>query len=142
MPIKDLNPYLFFDGTAEPAMQLYERALGAKIEDLMRFGDVSGDAHPCQPEDRQRVMHASVRVGPTLVMVSDSPAATPPAKSSNVEVCLSYDDVAEMRRAFEALAEGGQVTMALQDTFWNATFGTLVDRFGIHWMFNCQKADG
>ncbi|MGK4006329.1 glyoxalase/bleomycin resistance/extradiol dioxygenase family protein [Sorangium sp. So ce1036] len=141
MSIKSLNPYLMFDGTAEKAIKLYERALGAKCEGVMRYGDVPGDA-PCPGEVKDRILHATVHVGPSVIMVSDGMPGTPVAKESNTEVCLHFDDVESMAKAFDALAAGGKVTSPLQDMFWGARFGTLTDAFGIRWMFNCdlQKA--
>lgn len=140
MSIKSLNPYLMFDGTAEKAIAFYERALGAKSEGPpMRFGDIPGD-NPA-PENKDRIIHATLRVGGGVVMISDTMPGTPASKTSNTEVCLHFDDVADMARAFDALAEGGKVTMPLQDTFWGARFGTLTDAFGIQWMFNCQRED-
>jgi PhnB protein len=76
MAIQQLNPYLNFDGTAEKAIALYERALGAKTEALQRFGDIPGEAPP--PGAAQRVMHALLRVGPGVIMISDTPPGMPP----------------------------------------------------------------
>lgn len=128
MAIKSVVPYLSYDGTARDAIALYERALGAKADAVMPF-----------EQDPDRVMHATLRVGGGQVMLSDAMPGTPVAKDSNVHVSLDYDDVDEMKRAFATLGEGGTVTMPLQDTFWGATFGMLADRYGIRWMFNCNK---
>lgn len=140
MTIHKATPYLFFDGTAEAAVRLYEKALGAKTEALQRYADVPGGAAPSAPEDKGRVMHALLRVGGAELMVSDMPHGRPSPVGSNVQVCLDYDDVAEMTRAFDALAATGKVIMGLHDTFWGAKFGALVDAFGIPWMFNCTTA--
>lgn len=136
MAIQKLNPYLNFDGTAEKAIRLYETALGAKTEGLMRFGDASG--MPVAPEHRNRVMHAVLHIGEGVVMVSDTQPGTPVATQSNVHVALHLDDPVDMARKFEALATGGKVTMPLQDTFWGARFGMLTDAYGINWMLNCE----
>lgn len=136
MSIKSLNPYLMFDGTAEKAIKLYERALGAKCEGVMRLGDVPGNPPPLEYKDR--IIHATLHVGSSVIMVSDSMPGTPVPKESNTEVCLHFEDAAEMAKVFDALAEGGTVTMPLQDTFWGAKYGTLTDAFGIRWMFNCD----
>lgn len=135
MAIKALNPYLFFNGDAAEAIQLYEKVLGAKTEGLMRMGDMAGP--PVPPEHRNRVVHALLHLGPGAVMISDAPPDQPMGRDSNVQVTLDFDDVGEMTRKFEALAQGGKVDMPLQDTFWGARFGALTDRHGIHWMFNC-----
>jgi len=132
MAIKQLNPYLNFNGTAAKAIALYERALGAKTDGIQRFGDVPGS----KPESAQLVMHALLRVGPDVIMISDSQPSDPVTVGSNVYVCLDFDDAKEMAQKFDALGAGGQVLMPLQDTFWGAKFGMLVDAYGIRWMFN------
>jgi PhnB protein len=137
MSIKQLNPYLMFNGTAEKAIALYEGALGAKTDGLQRVGDVPG-SDPASPA-KDRVIHAQLSIGDCVLMVSDSMPDNPVPLGGNVHVCLDFDDAAEMAKKFEALGAGGKVTMPLQDTFWGATFGTLTDAFGIQWMFNCAK---
>jgi len=138
MAITQLNPYLAFDGTAERAIQLYERALGARVEGgIMRFGEAPG--MEVAPADRNRVMHAMLRIGGGIVMVSDAMPGQPVAKESNVEVCLQLDDPEDLDRRFAALAAGGKVTMAPHDAFWGARFGALTDAYGIRWLFNCPK---
>jgi len=140
MAIKQLNPYLNFDGTAEKAIKLYERALGAKTAHIQRFGDIPGSRPP--PESANRVMHALLRVGPGVIMISDTQPGDAPVVGSNVHVCLDFDSPDEMSGKFDALAAGGKVTMPLQDTFWGAKFGMLTDAFGIKWMFNCELKKG
>jgi PhnB protein len=139
MAIKKLNPYLNFDGTAAKAIELYARALGAKSDNIMRFGDMPGGDVP--QEHRNRVMHALLHIGEGVVMISDMQPGMPVDRGAhgNTHVLLDFDDVEDMARKFEALSAGGQVTMPLQDTFWGATFGMLTDAFGIRWMFNCEK---
>ncbi|HXN45794.1 MAG TPA: glyoxalase/bleomycin resistance/extradiol dioxygenase family protein [Bryobacteraceae bacterium] len=136
MPIEKLNPYIMLNGTAEKAIHLYESALGAKTEGLSHFGDMPGFTGP--PEVGNRVMHALLHIGGGVVMVSDaSPDRTVPA-TGNVDIALDFTDVADMAKAFEGLAAGGNVTMALTDTFWGARFGMLTDAYGVGWMFNCD----
>jgi len=135
--IKQLNPYLNFDGTAEKAIALYEKALGAKTEGVMRFGDLPGSTQPS--ETKNRVMHARLHIGGGVVMISDTMPNMPAPPTGNVHICLDFDDPGDQKKKFDALAAGGKVTMPLQDTFWGATFGMLVDAYGIPWMFNCTK---
>ena len=137
MAIKSVGPYLNFNGTAEKAIKLYESALGAKVESLMRFGDAKGMDIP--PGANDRVMHASLRLGGGVLMLSDTMPAMPPPAGNNIHVSLSWDDAADMAKRFEALSAGGKVTMPLQDTFGGAKFGMLTDTFGINWMFNCEQ---
>ncbi len=137
MAITGLNPYLNFDGNAGKAIALYERALGATTEMIMRFGDAHGMEVPA--EHRNRVMHATLNVAGHKIMVSDGQPGESVTSSTAVHVALHFDsDLDEVGRKFDALAEGGEVTMPLTDTFWGARFGTLTDAFGIRWMFNAE----
>ena len=139
MSITKLSPYLNFNGTADKAVALYQRALGAKTEAIQRFGEIPGTTVP--EEHKHRVMHARLQLGGGAVMISDTPPGTPVASEGNVHVCLELDDIADANAKFAALAEGGKVTMPLQDTFWGARFGMLTDAYGVRWMFNCTKVD-
>jgi len=135
MAILSINPYLNFDGTAAKAIELYERALGAKVEFIQRFGEVPD--MPCPPELKDRVMHAQLRIGESHLMISDTPPGDTIVGTGNAYVAIHLNDVADAAARFEALAKGGQVTMPLAETFWAARFGILVDAFGTRWMFNC-----
>jgi PhnB protein len=138
MSITQLNPYLNFNGTADKAIKLYERALGAKTEAIQRFGEAPGMTVP--EAHKQRVLHARLRIGAGTVMISDAPPDMQVASEGNVHVCLDFDKLADAAARFDALAQGGKITMPLQDTFWGATFGMLTDPYGVRWMFNCNKA--
>ncbi len=136
MAITHLNPYLIFDGRGGQAIELYTSALGAVVEHLQRFGDMPGASLP--DEHKSRVMHAVVRIGGGTVMISDDQPGHAPARGTNTFVALHLDDVDDTTRKFEALAKGGTVLQPLQDTFWGARFGMLIDAFGVSWMFNCD----
>jgi PhnB protein len=137
MAITGLNPYLNFDGNADKAIALYERALGAKTEMIMRFGDAQG--MDVAAEHRNRVMHATLNIAGHRIMISDGQPGRAVDSSTAVHVALHFDsDLDEAGRRFDALAQGGEVTMPLTDTFWGARFGTLTDAFGIRWMFNAE----
>jgi PhnB protein len=134
--MNQLNPYLFFNGDAAKALRHYEETLGAKSEAVMYYRDGPGcDKLPESAKDG--IMHSMLYIGGGVVMVSDSPGV-PVTAGSNVQVVLDFDDKDEMVGKFNALAATGKVTMPLEDTFWGAHFGSLVDAFGIHWMFNCM----
>lgn len=137
MTIKEATPYLFFPGDAAAAIALYEKALGAKVEGLQRFGDMPGGA---PDEYKDRVMHALLVLGETKIMLSDLPPDQPGSQGCRVEISLHFDDAAEMERSFHALAASGRVRMELQDAFWGDKFGSLVDQFGIEWMFSAPLA--
>lgn len=138
MSIESVNPYLFFNGDAAAAIAFYASALGARPDGVMRWGDVPG--MDIAPGTESRVMHSMLFLGEGMIMVSDGDPNTEVPFGRNVRVTLHYTDVEEMRARFAALAEGGEVTMPLDDTFWGATFGMLTDKFGVAWMFNCDKA--
>ena len=137
MAIRQLNPYLNFNGTGAKAIALYEKALGAKTSDVMRHGDVPGGCP--QQGDKDRIIHARLALGGGVVMISDMPPNMPAPPAGNVHVCLDFDDASDMKAKFDALSEGGNVTTPLQDTFWGATFGMVTDAYGVSWMFNCNK---
>jgi PhnB protein len=140
MSIKKLNPYLNFNGTAAKAIELYERVLGAKVENMMRFGDMPGGTSAADTKDR--VMHAVLKLGEQVVMLSDGRPDMLIPSESNQHLCLDFDDADDMARKFDALAAGGKVTMPLADTFWGAKFGMLTDAYNVQWMFNCEMRKG
>ena len=134
----DARGLLVVSFTASPkAIEFYQRALGAKTDKVVRFGDVKGMLVPA--DQKNRIMHAVLRVGSGVVMVSDSQPNEPVAPGGNTHVVLDFDEEKDMAGRFDALASGGKVTSPLQDTFSGAKFGTLTDAFGINWMFNCEK---
>jgi PhnB protein len=135
MSVTKLNPYLHFDGTADQAIALYQRALGATTSGpIMRYGDVDGPT--LAPEHKNRVMHAELRIGGGAVMVSDTQPGQAALATAAVAIALHFSDLHDMERKFDALAAGGKVTIPLGNTFWGARFGMLTDAFGVRWMFN------
>jgi PhnB protein len=137
MAIKKINPYLNFNGDAEKAVRLYESALGATVEHISRFGDMPDSK--ASPETKDRVLHSTLRLGDGgLIMISDTQPGMPHTPGTNVYVCLDFDDASDMAKKFEALSAGGTVVMPLNDTFWGARFGMLLDAYGVRWMFNCD----
>jgi len=131
-----IQPYLFFDGRCEEAIEFYGRALGAKVIMLMRFKDnpepPSGDCKPA-PGTEDKVMHASLGIGDTQVMVSDGMCGGKPA-FQGFSLSLTAADATEAGRLFAALGEGGEVQMPLGKTFFSPAFGMVADRFGVSWM--------
>ena len=130
-----LQPYLFFDGRCEEAIEFYRRALGAEVEMLMRFKDSPEPPKPgaCPPGSDNKVMHASLRIGGTSVMVSDGRCTGKPA-FQGFALSLTASTDAEAEQLFAALADGGQVQMPLTKTFFSSRFGMVADRFGVSWM--------
>lgn len=127
-----VQPYLFFDGRCEEALDLYRRLLGAQVDFLMRFKE-SPDQANVPPGLGDKVMHASFRIGDTELMASDGNARGKPS-FQGVSLALSVADEAEAERRFNALADGGQVQMPLTKTFFSPRFGMVADRFGVTWM--------
>jgi PhnB protein len=129
-------PYLSYPGTCEQAMRHYERALGAKLEKLMTNG-ASPMAEHFPKETHHQILHALlVLPGGGTLMDGDCPQGMEYAGVKGVSLALNYDTEAEAKRAFDALAAGGTVTMPLQPSFWAKTWGMCVDRFGVSWIVN------
>lgn len=127
--------YLSFDGRCADAMRFYEQALGGTLERLLRGTDTPmADQMP--PEFRDRVMHARlVLPGGGVLYAGDCPMGTYEG-IKGVSITVDYDTEERAQQVFDALAEGGQVTMAMAPTFWAQRFGMLVDRFGVPWIVN------
>ncbi len=134
-----LNTYLTFDGNCAEAMRFYERVLGGKIEMMTTIAD-SPMAAQMPPEVQNRIMHSTLQLGERALMASDNLSGQPYKGMHGFTIALSYDTVDEGRKIFDALADGGQVEMPLQKTFWAEGFGMLADRFGTPWMINCGQA--
>ena len=134
-----LQPYLMFDGRCEEAAKFYEKALGAKIEKLVRFKD-SPDPGMCPGPDGEKVMHMSLRIGDHTLLASDGHCTGRPS-FQGFSLTLSVKDSDEALRLFEALADGGQVQMPLTQTFFSPCFGMVSDRFGVSWMVLTAAAD-
>jgi len=127
-----IQPYLFFDGRCEEAIEFYKRALGAEVGMLMRWKD-SPDKSMCTPENENKVMHSSLTIGDSRVMLSDGRNTGTP-KFEGFALTINAKDEADADRKFNALADGGQVTMPLSKTFFSPRFGMVADKFGMHWM--------
>ena len=133
-----IQPYLFFNGSCEEAIEFYRKALGAEVEMMMRFKE-SPEQQQQQgtvpPGVENKIMHSSFRVGQTTVMASDGDSTDKPS-FQNFSLSLSVPNEAEADRAFNELADGGQVKMPLTKTFWSPRFGMVEDRFGVGWMIS------
>jgi PhnB protein len=128
-----LEPYIFFHGTCEEALNFYATCLNGKIVGLNRFADSPMEGH-AGPDWRDKVMHASFEADGIRFMASDGQPGTPPDGEDDIALSIAMDDVERARGIFQALAEGGTVTMNFEKAFWGGTFGALTDRFGIQWM--------
>ncbi|HLN25934.1 MAG TPA: VOC family protein [Patescibacteria group bacterium] len=127
-----VQPYLFFDGNCEEALEFYRSALGAEVTMLLRFKD-SPDPAMVPPNAGDKVMHANLRVGESTVLASDG-RCPGGVGFGGFALSLTVPKVAEAERLFALLAEGGEVRMPLAKTFFSPSFGLLTDRFGVGWM--------
>ncbi|SFM66463.1 VOC family protein [Nitrosomonas communis] len=134
MPNTFIEPYLFFGGRCEEALDFYRTALGAQVDILLRHKD-SPEPPPSgmlPPGFENKIMHTTFRIGATTLMASDG--CQEGMSFSGFSLSLSVPTEAEADHAFAALADGGQVQMPLTKTFWSPCFGMLTDRFGVSWM--------
>lgn len=132
-----IQPYLFFAGQCEEAIEFYKQALGAEVEMMMRYRENPEPPPPdqIQPGMDDKIMHASLKIGDAVVMASDDCTASV-KPFGGFSLSLNVPDTATADRMFAALAAGGTVNMPLGQTFWSPRFGMLVDRFGVSWMIN------
>jgi PhnB protein len=135
-----IQPYLFFNGSCEQALEFYRKALGAEVQFMMRYKESPEPPKPgmVPPGFENKIMHCSFRIGQTTLMASDGCSAEK-AHFQGFSLSLSVPSEAEADRAFAALADGGQVRMPLAKTFWSPRFGMLVDRYGIGWMISVPR---
>ncbi|SFC60109.1 PhnB protein [Polaromonas sp. OV174] len=136
-----VQPYLFFDGRCEEALNFYKAAIGAEVTAMMRYSD---SPEPPSPEmcaggsgaskiSPNHIMHANFRVGDTQVMASDG-MAEGKAEFKGFSLSITASDDAQAQRLFKALGDGGQVQMPMTETFFATSFGMVADRFGVSWM--------
>lgn len=130
-----VHSYLFFEGRCEEALEFYKKALGAKPGMLMRYGD-SPESCPegmLPPGSDNKIMHGEITIGETMVMVSDGRVSGKP-NFDGFSLSVNFTDSKDAEKAFNALADGGEIGMPLGPTFFAITFGMVKDRFGMNWM--------
>ena len=134
-----VQPYLSFEGRAEEAIEFYKKVVGAKVTTLMRFNETPEQPPPgMMPVGSERmIMHSSMTIGDSVVMATDG-YCSGKSKFDGISLALTAKDDAEAKRFFDNLAEGGEVTMPLNKTFFASSFGMLKDRFGVPWMVVTQ----
>ncbi len=131
--------YLFFNGDCRAALDTYTRVFGGTVEYMMTAADMpDGEIPGGIPEDRRDwIMHANLRIGEGQLMASDTMTGTS-AAMDGCSVIVELPDADQARAAFDALAEGGEITMPFEATFWSPGFGTLRDKFGVRWMIGTE----
>jgi PhnB protein len=131
-----LTPYLAFNGNCHEAMEFYKTVFGGELM-MQTFGEAPVNASEA---DKGRIMHAQLTAGNFLLMASDGMPGHPVKFGDSVSLSVHTQSKEETDTLFQKLSEGGTVTMPLENTFWGAYFGMLIDKFGIHWLFNFQQA--
>ena len=134
-----INPYLFYNGNCEAAFKFYEKALGAKVEIMLR-NEEAPESMPSPPDRKKKIMHGRISIDGEVLMASDAPPDHF-HKPQGFSVSLTVAEPAEAERKFKALSEGGSVNMPFGKTFFSNGFGMCVDKFGIPWMVNCPLED-
>jgi len=134
-----VQPYLDFNGRAQEAIDFYKRAVGAEVTMLMHFKDCPEPNAATSPANKDKVMHAALKIGDSTVFASDG-RCSGTTNFHGIALALNAKDKADAKRLFGALAEGGQVNMPLTKTFFSPAFGMLADRFGVGWMVIAPQA--
>lgn len=131
-----IQPYIFFGGRCEEAIEFYRTAIGAEVLMLMRFKDAPPPHDPkmVPPGTENKVMHATLRIGESIVMASDGRCDGGETKFEGFSLSYTAPNEAEANRVFNAFAQGGEVGMPIGKTFWSPCFGMVTDRFGLGWM--------
>ncbi len=140
-----INPYLNFNGNTEEAFNFYKSVFGGEFMALMRWKEAP-KAEKIPAGDRDKIMHVSLPIGKgNVLMATDTCESMGQTLTvgNNFYVCISAESKEEAEKLFSGLAAGGKIAMPLEDTFWGAYFGMLIDKFGIQWMvsydYNQQK---
>ncbi|MED1666943.1 VOC family protein [Brevibacillus laterosporus] len=127
-----LTPYLMMDGNAKEAIQFYEKALDAKVLFNQTFGEMPENPEfPLPANARDLVAHAMVKVGEADLMFSDTFPGQPHQKGNQVTICIATSDKEKSTQIYDALLEGGQVNMPLQETHFSPAYGIVTDKFGV-----------
>jgi PhnB protein len=137
-----IQPYLFFGGRCDEAIEFYKSALGAQVEMLMRFNESPEPPPPdmLTPGFEKKIMHASFKIGQSVIMASDGCSEEESGfKGFSLSISVATED--EANKVFSALSEGGKVNMPLGRTFWSPCFGMVEDKFGVGWMVGVMPED-
>ena len=138
-----LNTYLFFDGNCREAFEFYRSVFGGDFAIVMTYGEAPPEM--AVPDDeKDRIMHVSLPVGPSVLMGSDSCSTMggAPTVGNNFAISIEGESREHCDETFAKLSEGGQVKMPMAETFWGAYFGNWTDKFGIDWMINYELPQG
>lgn len=135
-----LNPYVVLEGTTREAVEFYQKALDAQlVSPITAFGDMPGSEQHVPAEALKLVMHAHLKVGESDLMFSDTFPGMPHQAGNTVSIAIHTPSMERSQQIFAALAEGAQVEMPLQKTDWSPGYGSLKDKFGVHWQINTDS---
>lgn len=129
-----VHPYIAFPGNCREAIEFYKSALGAEV----LFVQTMGQSPMPDMGPADNIMHCTLKVGDSPVMLCDDPRSNTAAAGGNISLAMSLDDSSRATQLFDNLAQGGTVIMPLQKTYWAEAFGMVTDRFGVKWMINCE----
>lgn len=129
-----VHPYISFKGNCREAIEFYKSALGAEVI----FTQTIGESPMSNMGPAENIMHCTIKVGDSTIMMSDDPNPDGAAAGGNISLAIGADDPERARRIFGNLAKGGSVIMPLEKTFWAEAFGMVSDKFGVKWMVNCE----
>ena len=129
-----LIPYVYFQGNCEEALNTYAKIFNGEIEGLTRY---AGN-FPAPEDHKNKILHASLLFGENVIMFSDSMPGGTVNYGNGHCLCLGLNDEPHARNVFNQLAEGGKIKMEMEKQFWGVLYGEVFDKFGIHWMINCE----
>lgn len=130
-----VKPYLSFDGNCEDAINFYATCLKGTVI----FSQKYGDSPMAQEGINDKIMHCSLQVGDSVIMAADAMGEHAAKVGNNISLAVGSDDVEAADKMFHDMSDGGTVIMPMQETFWAKRFGMLTDKWGVNWMFNCDK---
>ncbi|HVZ98391.1 MAG TPA: glyoxalase/bleomycin resistance/extradiol dioxygenase family protein [Chitinophagaceae bacterium] len=131
-----LYAYIGFNGNCEEALNFYKDAFDGEITQLGRYGE---SPMKTPEEIKDKIIHGRVQFGDAMLMASDRMNEKQFNRSGDISLSAQCETTDQLEKIFSKMSEGGKVTMPLQDQFWGAKFGMLTDKFGVHWMFNCEN---
>ncbi|GGI13771.1 VOC family protein [Gottfriedia solisilvae] len=139
--ILGINPYLILNGNGEEAVSFYENAFNTKTLILQRFGDMPGDENTnLSDEEKNRILHAHLKVGSTDLMISDTFTGLPYQIGDQTTLSILINDVETTKEVFGKLQDGGKVIISLHETFWSPLYGQVTDKFGVTWQVSTQSS--
>jgi PhnB protein len=129
-----VNPYIAFKGNCRQAIEFYKSALDAQV----LFTQTVGESPMSNMGPAENIMHCTIKVGDSTVMMCDDPRPDAPADGGNISLAIGLNDPQRAKQIFDNLANDGSVVMPLQKTYWAEAFGMVNDKFGVRWMVNCD----